>query len=156
MNPEEHKRKLVIDLTNDVEVVVQENKRVVICVDEEEEEELCDGCECPTDPGCGSFCLRCFNYTGNRTGDESSSSSSEEEDGNCCGMCGCEYESREDSADVCLGCYESERNICHGCKVEFPSCEFLDKAGEYCEGYCKECWPSVSDILSPVSDVLNK
>jgi hypothetical protein len=57
----------------------------------------------------------------------------------CCGMCGSEYETREDTADVCLDCFESERNICHGCKGVFPSCAFMDDDGEYRGGFCKEC-----------------
>ena len=162
----EGKRKHVVDLTNDGEVThtFADGKRVVI----READELCDGCEGPCEPGCGSFCLRCFNYTGHRKGedssadssddssDDSSSSVSEEEGGNCCGICGSEYETRKDTADVCLECYESERNICHVCKeVKTPS-EFLDEYGEYCDGVCKGCSPSVLDILDPVVKLLKK
>ena len=84
---------------------------------------------------------------------ESCCSESEEEAGNFCGICGSEYETREDTADVCLECYESERNICHCCKEVFPPAEFLDEEGEYCEGFCKECYPSV---LYPVVEWLKK
>ena len=117
----EHKRKLVIDLTDDADEVNVEraDKRVTICESVSDSDES-DSDEC-------------------------------EEDGNCCGICGSEYETREDTADVCLGCYESERNICHGCKEVFALSEFMDEEGEYCEGYCKECWPSVVDILEPVA-----
>ena len=164
MNREEHKRKLVIDLTNDDEVCVLllDGKRVVIS-NEESDEELCDGCEGPVDPECGSYCVRCFNYTGHRNGDETSDSSdddtaseSEEEDVKCCGICGSEYETREDTADVCLECFESERNICHGCKEVVGPSELLDEDGEYCEGYCKECWPCVVDLLAPVAELIKK
>jgi hypothetical protein len=123
MNPSEHKRKhLVIDLTNENEIIhiFPDGKRVVIL--KEEDEVFTD-----------------YSY------------SEDEEDGHCCGLCGSEYEPREDTADVCLGCYESERNICHGCKVVCLSSELVDKDGEYCEGYCKECWPSMKNIMEPLA-----
>jgi hypothetical protein len=63
----------------------------------------------------------------------------DESEPECCGLCGSEYETREDTADVCLDCYESERNICHGCKEVFASSAFMDDEGEYCGGFCKEC-----------------
>lgn len=151
----EHKRKLVvdltIDLTNDDEVVLlqSDGKRVTISnAEDEEEEELCDGCEGPVDPDCGSFCRRCYDYTGHHD--------DEEEEGNCCGICGSEYETREDTADVCLDCYESERNICHRCKEVKTDSELTDEAGEYCEGFCDKCYPYVLDILSPVVELLKK
>jgi hypothetical protein len=118
MNAEESKRKFVIDLTKDDEITYSYPDGKRVVISNDEGEQ-------------------CTDY----------SSDLEEEDGNCCGMCGSEYESREDTADVCLGCYECERNICHGCKEVFESCEFVDKEGEYCEGYCKECWPSMKDII---------
>ena len=84
---------------------------------------------------------------------ESCCSESEEEAGNFCGICGSEYETR---ADVCLECYESERNISSATAVKRCSrrpAEFLDEEGEYCEGFCKECYPSV---LYPVVELLKK
>jgi hypothetical protein len=115
----ELKRKLVVDLTNDVDVTYTslDGKRVVILEDEDDTEDA----------------------------------DSEEDGGNCCGICGSEYETREDdTADVCEECYESERNICHGCKEVFANAEFLDEAGEYCEGLCKECYRSTLDKVDPV------
>ena len=148
-NPNEHKRNVVVDLTTDDEVsYTQHEKKRVVISKEEEEEELCDGCEGPVDPDCGSFCRRCYDYTGHHD--------DEEEDGNCCGICGSEYETREDTADVCLDCYESERNICHRCKEVKTDSELTDEAGEYCEGFCDKCYPNVLDILSPVVELLKK
>jgi|LakMenEpi03Aug12_release.lakeMendotaPanAssembly.Ray.scaffolds.fasta_scaffold254338_1 hypothetical protein len=88
--------------------------------------------------------------------EETEDADSEEEEGNCCGICGSEYETREDTADVCEECYESERNICHGCKEVFANAEFLDEEGEYCEGFCKECYRSVLDKLDPLVQLLKK
>lgn len=88
--------------------------------------------------------------------DDNTESVSDEEEGNCCGICGGEYESRDDTADVCDECYETERNMCHVCKEVFTTVELLDEEGEYCGGICKECRPCVLDKLAPLVELLKK
>jgi hypothetical protein len=125
MNPNEPKRKReVIDLTNEDAVVhiFPDGKRVVISKDEEEAFTDCSDTE------------------------------EEKDDESCCGLCGSEYERRDDSADVCEECYESERNMCHGCKEVFPPSEFLNND----EGFCEECYRSVLDKLDPLVQMFKK
>jgi len=161
-NPNEHKRNVVVvDLTTDDEAsdVQHVNKRVVISK-EEDDEELCDGCEGPTEPNCGSFCRQCFDYTGHdetpHACHDDEEADDEEEDNNCCDICGSEYETRKETGDVCEKCYESVRNICHRCKEVKTDSKDMDEADEYCEGFCNKCYPYVLDILDPVVQLLKK